>query len=211
MLVLMRHGETANNAEGKLTSRTDVGLSERGHAQARHAASVCSTKFMRIVSSPLRRAQETAHAFAKHTFAQHEVSKPSVVPQYPIQTDPLLIEFDFGCFEGISGKDLLVSGHKDMYETWLRGDHVDHGGESWKDLRHRCENILQTYGPRPHEDPTLLVTHGYVIRAIMALVLNSPVSAVQSMRIDNTRFLVLSHERGNVRVVGFNVCDIPTL
>lgn len=61
MIYLARHGETAYNSEGRFQGRGDVGLTETGIAQAHQLAQAAQGHgIVRIVSSPLRRARQTA-------------------------------------------------------------------------------------------------------------------------------------------------------
>ena len=59
MLVLVRHGESAGNAAGVLLGRTDSPLTDRGRAQA-GALSSALGPVLRVISSPLGRARDTA-------------------------------------------------------------------------------------------------------------------------------------------------------
>ena len=63
MLILVRHGETAVNTQGRLQGRVETTLTDRGREQAeRLAAAVATLEPVAVVSSPLRRARETAAA-----------------------------------------------------------------------------------------------------------------------------------------------------
>ncbi|HEX9034282.1 MAG TPA: phosphoglyceromutase [Streptosporangiaceae bacterium] len=64
-LVLLRHGESVWNAEGLFTGWVDVGLSEQGAAEARHAGSLLGESGLRpdvVHTSVLTRAIQTANA-----------------------------------------------------------------------------------------------------------------------------------------------------
>ena len=64
-LVLLRHGESAWNAEGRFTGWVDVGLSERGYAEAEHAGTLIDGSGLRpdiVHTSVLTRAIQTANA-----------------------------------------------------------------------------------------------------------------------------------------------------
>jgi broad specificity phosphatase PhoE len=65
VIYLARHGETAYNAEGRFQGQGDVGLTDKGIAQA-HALAEASAGhgIVRLVSSPLRRARQTADIVA---------------------------------------------------------------------------------------------------------------------------------------------------
>ncbi len=63
MLVLVRHGRTAWNREGRLVGRSDVDLDDVGRAQA-HRVGARLGHVAELRTSPLRRARETAELLA---------------------------------------------------------------------------------------------------------------------------------------------------
>jgi probable phosphoglycerate mutase len=94
-VVLTRHGLTARSRpEQHLGQRIDVSLSDEGRAQAAAlAARLARIAFDRIISSPLRRARETADAVAAAT-----VDAPRPV----VEMDPRILEMDYGDWEGLT-------------------------------------------------------------------------------------------------------------
>ena len=82
MLLLVRHGETLSNRQGLLLGRADPPLTDVGEAQARHVASTLPVPD-RVISSPLRRALDTAAAFGS-----------------PVEIDERWIELDYGELDG---------------------------------------------------------------------------------------------------------------
>ena len=65
-ICLVRHGETAWNAEGRVQGQTDIPLSAVGQAQARAAASILAQHdFSAIYSSDLLRVRQTAEPTAQ--------------------------------------------------------------------------------------------------------------------------------------------------
>lgn len=88
---LVRHGRTQMNHQGRLQGRgSDLPLDAEGRAQAQAAGAWVARqgiRFDRVVSSPLRRAVETASLVA-------------AVPDDAVLTDPLLLEMDYGPWEG---------------------------------------------------------------------------------------------------------------
>ena len=88
MISFVRHGETAHNRDGRLQGRVDLELSERGAGQASRLASrFASITVAAVLSSPLRRARQTAAAIAD-------------VCGCPVDVDDRLIELDYGEWEG---------------------------------------------------------------------------------------------------------------
>ncbi|MCB2134492.1 MAG: histidine phosphatase family protein [Rhodobacteraceae bacterium] len=119
---LVRHGETETSGHS-FAGRTDVAMTETGHWQARRVAEELRGAPVRFVlTSPLRRAYETAAPIA----ALH-----GLVPV----VDQDLTEFDFGVYEGKSKletslrlrKDHLcesVPGGESLYHVWIRTGRV---------------------------------------------------------------------------------------
>lgn len=88
-IILIRHGETAWNAERRLQGHIDIALNDEGLRQAAATAeALASERIDLIVSSDLQRAAATADAVAR--------TRGMVA-----QRDPLLRERCFGGFEGL--------------------------------------------------------------------------------------------------------------
>ena len=86
MLWIIRHGQTDRNRLRVLQGRSDEPLNDAGIAQARQAAAkLAGIRFERVITSPLRRAVQTA-----------EIVAPGVRPLI----DDRLIEMDCGPYEG---------------------------------------------------------------------------------------------------------------
>ena len=74
-LTLVRHGETAWNAERRMQGRTDIPLNDRGLRQAELVAKrLEGTQWDAIVSSPLVRVMGVSRAIAKAIgYPEHEI------------------------------------------------------------------------------------------------------------------------------------------
>jgi len=91
-LILVRHGRTAYNAEGRLQGSLDVPVGEAGRQQARAAASSLKAAYGtpdRIVCSPLLRAADTA-------------AELSVLTGVPARADARLTQRSYGEWEGLT-------------------------------------------------------------------------------------------------------------
>lgn len=94
-LYVIRHGRTALNASGVLRGRLDPALDEVGRAQAAWLArTLAPVELDKVVSSPLRRAMETAQAIASYR-------------QIPVTYDPAWIDRDYGPFAGHPASELI--------------------------------------------------------------------------------------------------------
>ena len=147
-LYIARHGETPWNLENRVCGRTDVPLTEKGVEQARLLAQNAMGKGIEVIlSSPLLRAQQTAHA----------VSEAIGVP---IELDERLIELDFGSFEGGPRSDPEFQYTRAQFPTRYPG------GESAFQLAHRVYSCLEDVKRKYAGKTVLLVCHGGVCRMV---------------------------------------------
>jgi probable phosphoglycerate mutase len=155
VLILVRHGEAEANAAGLLLGRADDPLTESGKRQAAalgpHVGSVT-----RVVSSPLRRALDTARALDLGV---------------PVEVDERWIEVDYGEHEGQALGDVPA----DVWRRW-RADPLYRpaGGESLASVgirvRDACEEVFSTHraGARSSEGDVVVVSHVSPIKAAVA-------------------------------------------
>jgi len=146
VLILVRHGQTAENARGLLLGRQDPPLSELGRRQAAAVARVISPA--RVVSSPLRRARETAEAFGE-----------------PVVVDDRWIELDYGELDGRRPEEVP----DDVWARW-RGDasFVPGGGESLAALGNRVRSACQDLSAEVADQDVVVVSHVSPIKAAIA-------------------------------------------
>ena len=147
-IYVARHGETAWNAENKICGRTDLPLTERGIRQAKLLAErLADVHIDRIIASPMIRAQQTAAAVSE-------------VTGIPVQTDPRLIEQNFGIYEGKDRKDPGYLANKRMFAYRYPG------GESQMDVAHRVYSLIEELKEKYPNENILLVCHGGVCRSV---------------------------------------------
>jgi len=157
--VLVRHGESVSNAEGRVQGQAQVPLSALGERQAaavaRWAASLAADDAIdEIWSSPLCRARQTADAVA-------------LALGLPVAVDERLAELHAGIFEGHLWADLAVRFPAEM-AAWQAGDpdFVIPGGESRRALAARGRRALESLALRPVR--TILVfAHGGLLTAAL--------------------------------------------
>ena len=158
-LLLVRHGESRWNAEGRIQGQRCPGLSARGHAQAEalseayrghlDALGASSPDAVRVVSSDLQRARETAAPLA--TALGLEVG-----------TDPRLRERAFGTWEGRSHAELAVE-EPERWQRWTAGGDVmgEIGAETAEQLAARVAPALsQLHRATPEGGCCVVVSHG---------------------------------------------------
>ena len=130
-VVIIRHGQSQGNAEGRFGGHTDTPLSPRGRRQAQATArALASEKFNAIYSSDLPRAIETATPLAKLTGA-------------PLELTDALRERSVGVMEGLTFEEAAEL-HPVQYQALLRRDfeHVLLGGESYRQTLDRASRQL---------------------------------------------------------------------
>ena len=163
-LVFIRHGETDWNFEGRLQGQQDIPLNERGRAQAAQAGKTVAKMFaperlatgLRFVASPLGRARETM-----------ELARLAMgLPRDGYALDDRLKELTFGQWEGLTWPQ--VKARAPEAASWREGDKWNFtppSGESYAMLAERLQPWLDGL-----EGETLVVSHGGVARALMAVI-----------------------------------------
>ena len=130
-VILIRHGQSQGNAEGRFGGHTDTPLSPLGRRQAEATAmALASERLTAIYSSDLPRAIETATPVAKATGAR-------LIP-----TDAFR-ERSVGVMEGLTFEEAAEQ-HPEQYQALLRRDfeHVLLGGESYRQMLERAARKL---------------------------------------------------------------------
>lgn len=154
-LVLLRHGRTAHNADGRIQGQLDVELDEVGQAQAQALGTVfASEPPSLVVSSDLARARDTARAVCEHV-------------GLPLHLDPRLRETHFGAWQGLTG-DEVAARWPDLYRRWRHGEDCPVDGETRLEVGARAAACVADRMPSLAAGQTLLlVTHGGTARALV--------------------------------------------
>jgi broad specificity phosphatase PhoE len=155
-LLLVRHGETEWNKEGRYHGVTDVELSKVGLEQARRLSQrLAKEKPDALYSSPLKRAMQTAQQIA-------EVHNMSIVPRDELR------ELNLGDFEGKRFRGAGDEG-RPLEAAWEVGnvDFTPPGGETLYQLHDRVAGFLSALGVRHSERTVLIVSHGGTLRVMI--------------------------------------------
>lgn len=155
-IVVLRHGRTAWNVAGRFQGRDhpdDPPLDDTGLAQAAQAGRALSgVGATLLLSSPLRRAQQTAAAVAACTGLE-------------VHTDSRLAEQAFGRWEGLT-RDEVQERFPDEFEVWRAGGEPNRdGGETRAETGARAAEVVADL---PAGVVALLVTHGAAAAALVA-------------------------------------------
>jgi probable phosphoglycerate mutase len=166
-LLLIRHAETAWNAEHRIQGQLDIPLSPLGIAQsARLAECLSDEPIDAVYSSELSRAWLTAAPLAERHGLQ-------------VSAEPRLRERSFGYFEGLT-LDEIAQRHPEDFARWRARDpawQMD-GGESGQQLIDRVLDAIADIAARHSGRTAVLISHGGVLdvvyRAARSLVWDAP-------------------------------------
>lgn len=200
-LFLIRHGEVEDRYHRVFGGRIDMDLSPRGHEQARALARHLRPRhFDALYVSPQKRAQQTL--------------APLLTNRDPLPvTLPDLREVDFGDWTGLNFQEVLDRFRARAYE-WLH--HLEQAtipnAECARTLRTRVapcvERIL-----REHEQQTVaVVCHGGVLRMILAILLDLPLSKMAAFEIDyaSVTWVEIQPHKTEVQLLNFTPWrDLP--
>lgn len=166
VVVLARHGETAWNVEGRIQGRLDVALSPRGVEQAAALGRRLAVEGVRgIVSSPLRRARDTADAIAAATGRS-------------VTVDADVQEQDLGRWQGLTFAE-AARRDPDLARRFAARDPDARPpeGETRREMSDRALAALDRAAAPGVPGPLVIVAHGGPIMAILYRVLGLPLDA----------------------------------
>jgi broad specificity phosphatase PhoE len=174
--LLMRHGETRWNREGRVMGRNPVELSESGRVQVTSAAGLAKAlKPDLIVTSPLVRARQSAQIIANELGGLEIIEEPAIA------------EVQYGRWEGMSFHELVEDPH---YAEYRKSpiEHPTPGGETIPQVQARGVNAicraLETHPGRR----LLFVSHGDIIRTVLCHFLGLDLTYFHRLRVDNATF-----------------------
>jgi broad specificity phosphatase PhoE len=195
-LVLVRHGATVWNAEGRFTSRTDVALSPVGVEQAEAAArALAGVAIDRVVCSPLQRARVTGERIA--------AALPAAPP---VTVDERLREMDAGPFEGLTGAEIEAGPMAALFHRWRsETDPVwPDGAETYESTVARARSFFDDVRDLP--GTTLAATHGSLARVLVtAVILGVDPGLHRRMWLDHCHCVVIALGESPPRLMALNV------
>ena len=173
-LCIVRHGETAWNAEHRVQGQLDVPLNAIGQAQALAASKVLAQeKFDAIYSSDLSRARQTAEPTA--SFHSLEIL---------IEKD--LRERHYGIFERLTYAEVKVRYPEDYARFEARDpEYAFRTGESLKDFSARSISVISRIAATHPGKSILVFTHGGVLDKLYRFITGLPLSAERDFGIPN--------------------------
>ena len=194
-IVVFRHGETDWNRSGQVMGNQPIPVNQTGEQQARACAEMLAhTPIASIVTSPVLRAVQTADLVGRTHAA-------------PVHHAPGLSEIGVGNWINRYWKDLAEDPAKrDWYAQPDRAR--PSGGETLREVQLRAVAAVEEALQIAQEGPYVFVSHGDVIRALLAHYLRLDMHALRQARIDHagvsglevtesdTHLLFLNHRPG---------------
>ncbi|HEX2507053.1 MAG TPA: histidine phosphatase family protein [Miltoncostaeaceae bacterium] len=160
-LILLRHGESTWNAEGRMQGTADPPLSDAGRVQTRELAPLLSLlEPDAVVTSDLLRARQTAE----------ELGLAGA------RADAAWREAGLGRWTGRLAREVMAE-EPEAHDGWLEGSAPPPGGEAFGDTCDRIAAAIAGLAASGAERP-LVVTHGGPIRAACATVARLPRSGL---------------------------------
>jgi len=175
-LILVRHGVTDWNREGRFQGHRDPPLGTAGRHEAKLVAERLAAddrlRPARILTSTLSRARETADVIAAATGA-------------PVEGDPRLIEIGQGDWEGRTHAELEVDDAA-RYEAWLTAPGIRRppGGEAIEAATRRVGDVLAEL-EAGEAWPVCVVSHGGTLRLLADALLGLGGLEAQAFDVDN--------------------------
>ena len=193
-LILVRHGQTLWNREKRVQGVSDIALSNRGSAQASSLArSLRGEKINTIISSPLKRAVQTAEAINRF----HHL---------PIEPEKDLMELNMGDFEGMALQEMMKN-HGDFLKRWAEdpASVVMPGGESLSELQKRAWGVVERIAVK--SGTTLLAAHNFTLMTILCKIKEMDLSHIRQVHVDVASKTLVEFKNGRGNVVFFNDID----
>ncbi len=190
-IVLIRHGETAWNAQRRLQGHIDIGLNAEGERQADALAlSLAGEALHAIYASDLSRASQTAAAVGN-------------LHGLPVQCEPGLRERCYGIFEGLLYSDIEAS-YPGEFAAWQSRD-VDavmpageRVAESFRQFYARTMDAIHRVAQQHAGQHIAIVAHGGVLECAYRAALGLPLSSPRNFPVLNASINRFSYADGKL-------------
>lgn len=202
-LLLIRHGQTDWNIDGRWQGQLDVPLNEEGKAQAAALAAYLQGRALKAVyASDLSRAYQTAQAVAATSGA-------------PLHPDSRWREMNLGAFQGLTKEEILAR-HPQAYAA-MQSDYFGYvipQGESRAIMQQRAYAAARDLvTAHPDGGEIAIVSHGGPIKVLL-MKLFPDHDAMHDLHIHNTSITTVHHHDGwsvsEIAVTPHLKRDIPT-
>lgn len=192
-LILVRHGETNWNKEGRYQGQIDTDLSERGLEQGKALAKALSELTIdEFYSSHLKRALMTAQFCADYHGKQ-------------VQTDERLQEIAHGTWEGLLSEEVSKD-YAELLQAWRDNPASVKmpEGESLQELADRSMIAFEEIAKENIGKTVLVAAHDATNKVIICRLMNADLNSFWQVKQDNTCINVIEYENGVWRIVLLN-------
>jgi probable phosphoglycerate mutase len=192
-IFLMRHGQTAWNAEMRIQGQLDIPLDETGLWQAERLGRALQDEAIDVVySSDLQRARQTAAPLA-------------AALGLTVQADPALRERAFGSFEGSTYAEIEQQWPEAALRWRLREPGFQPGGgEALQDFYARSVQALQMLAARHAGQTIAVVAHGGVLDCVHRAAARIELGAPRTWQLANATINRLLWTAEGLTIVGWN-------
>jgi broad specificity phosphatase PhoE len=200
-LLLVRHGETDSNAEGRTQGRRDVPLNARGRRQAAALAEMIRKhEPAAVYSSPASRARATAGAIAGAL-------------ELDVTVDERLAELDQGELDGLTGAEMRER-YPDVLRRWRDEDPAEFripGGESMGDAQLRMVAAAESIAKAHPDETVVIASHNLALHALICHALGTPLASFRQFRQDLAALTIVEvYDDGAFAIVTLNErCHLP--
>jgi probable phosphoglycerate mutase len=178
-LMLVRHAATEHSGR-RFSGRNQLALSEAGEQQAVALAHRTFGDVAAVVSSPLRRAQQTATSIADALGIE-------------VSLHDSLVETDFGAWEGLTF-DEVQRGWPNELTAWLNNlNAAPPDGESFSTVAARVRRARDELIAKHPGRTVVVVTHVTPIKTLLRLALDAPVIAMSRLHLDPASVSILDY------------------
>ena len=188
-IYLVRHGQTAWNAEGRWQGTMDVPLGETGREQARLLGeSLQDRPITAIYSSDLKRAWTTAEPLAQ-------------IKNLPIHKDARLQEINFGLFQGLTHEEIRLkfpAEERALFTNYM--DSVVPEGESRRQMQTRVFSVWQEILARETGPEILIMSHGGPVRLLLMRLFPDQMERLMKVPIPNTSVTTILEEKHKLQI-----------
>ncbi|HPK86915.1 MAG TPA: histidine phosphatase family protein [Atribacterota bacterium] len=183
-IILVRHGECQGNREGLFRGRSDFPLNENGFIQAKELGTELR-KFepVKIFTSPLSRAKETARIISKQCHIEIEICEE-------------MNNIKLGPWED-KAKDFIARQYPEQWAIWLSEPEklVLTGMETLDEVQQRARKGLNNIIKNHAGDTVIIISHRAVLKPLIASCLEMAKPYFWRIHMDTAAYSILHYDQ----------------
>lgn len=206
LIYLIRHGQTGRNAENTFHGQTDIPLDAWGRRQAHIVGLELRQRGLTdpvFISSPLRRAYETAAIIAAAACAE----------KLPVQILEAFTDLHFGTWEGKS-VEVVSAIEPELFRRWRERPAavVFPEGGSLRQVADRAAPALRAIAANHANRDIVIVSHRVVIRMLLCRLMGAGPASFWTIRQDNACINFLAWDGNSFSILSVNdTCHLRLL